>query len=1173
MLIQTDWVRPVRSLSIRWLSKACARLRLFPMPGRDRRRWPAAAPGVTQVAASAHGLPASAPPFGGLTSGLPLFRSGVAAFGRQFNLLQAWYSLRVDELVRSDSPSGAIKLLTACVMGWLLLPTAQAQTNPDLLPPSMIPKSPTVAPFQRVDEQRYVDLITGGAQTSLPLADVSSGALSLSVALGYSYTGLQVYRPNDLVGLGWSLQAGGSISRQLGGQPDELMPRRRAYSPTAVNAGLNDALYVKNAVANEIDVVPDVYSFQFPGGSGRFVVLDTAVVMLPQQPLRVRRRADGSFLIISEAGVRYEFSAKETTQPNPNNFGNVGTYTSAWQMTRVISADNADTIRLHYSRQGYTPPLRWAQTVGELFMGDNQDIASRCNTTVGAYKIHNVKTLGSHIQAQYLDSITTRGVRLVLERDAAKGVLHRVRLLGAHPRRERKTITLFQSAFENSPVLDPILRLDRVQECVAGTCLPAYRFAYEGGDFPSRQSVAQDHWGYYNGAINNGGGSTNLGDANSETTYSALLADPVLGVRVANRRPDFTFSRIGALRRIWYPTGGTTVLDYEANVLALDDIIEIRESAPVLQIATGYNPQYPPATALATATGTFRVHFAGTVGVMLSRMPYWTNGQAGGGSNTAQDFDLWKILPGGDSLITRRTGSIIYKCIEPQEQRLFEFELGPGMYRATLYCERTERNSSLDITAPVITRRTSAPGPGIRVRQATTTAVGATPLVRRYQYVEGDVPTGRSLLPLSATGEPGFERQSFQRIQIIPDNSAQIITCPCLQTSSDNTGLGNEYNRYVFYNTRVTEQLGSGQGYIVHDFDILPSLFKEIVLTGRRTYRQDPQQPQQVQLAERERHWYSGDSARLFPALRLRMSVQSLATINADQYTAQGYDIWASFAPIRRSEQVRYDERGDSLVQGTHYGYRQQRMARKATRTSTGWQVSTVRYLSDYDPALPQVQALRVHNFNPIIETLNWRTAAASQDSVLVGGRLSFYDPQWRSPAGSWSLQLGQPVVGLNAERYSNGLLAGFKSDTRYRADDSVKYHPATGLLQQRQAPGAPPTAYVWGYDRAHVVAQVENATAAQVQAILTQPVLDRLLGPTPGTDAQVRALLAPLRAQLPQARVTVYTYQPLVGLTSQTDPSGRTSFFEYDALGRLLRSRDEQGRLLVEQEYHYARP
>jgi YD repeat-containing protein len=54
-------------------------------------------------------------------------------------------------------------------------------------------------------------------------------------------------------------------------------------------------------------------------------------------------------------------------------------------------------------------------------------------------------------------------------------------------------------------------------------------------------------------------------------------------------------------------------------------------------------------------------------------------------------------------------------------------------------------------------------------------------------------------------------------------------------------------------------------------------------------------------------------------------------------------------------------------------------------------------------------------------------------------------------------------------------------------------------------------------------------------------------------------------------AQLTSYTYDPLAGPTSQTGPDGRTVFYEYDGLGRLVRTRDEQGRILSQQQYHYA--
>ena len=119
-------------------------------------------------------------------------------------------------------------------------------------------------------------------------------------------------------------------------------------------------------------------------------------------------------------------------------------------------------------------------------------------------------------------------------------------------------------------------------------------------------------------------------------------------------------------------------------------------------------------------------------------------------------------------------------------------------------------------------------------------------------------------------------------------------------------------------------------------------------------------------------------------------------------------------------------------------------------------------------------------------------------------------------------------------------------------------------------------TCYVWGYNKQYPVAEIKNIDYATLEAVLggAQAITDFGNQVYPD-DATVNSFLAVLRtdSRLAKSQVTTYTYAPLAGVTSSTDPSGRTVLYEYDGFQRLLRVKDEQGRILTQHEYHYVQP
>ena len=120
-------------------------------------------------------------------------------------------------------------------------------------------------------------------------------------------------------------------------------------------------------------------------------------------------------------------------------------------------------------------------------------------------------------------------------------------------------------------------------------------------------------------------------------------------------------------------------------------------------------------------------------------------------------------------------------------------------------------------------------------------------------------------------------------------------------------------------------------------------------------------------------------------------------------------------------------------------------------------------------------------------------------------------------------------------------------------------------------------TVYLWSYGDRCLVAEIRNATLQQVEAALSALFgkdADALAASATVDGAKLRSLRN--QSQLADAQVTVFTHKPLTGVTSVTDPSGRTVYYEYDAMGRLKECYYYEGgtkRALEEYEYHFTNP
>ena len=213
--------------------------------------------------------------------------------------------------------------------------------------------------------RRYTDhpvaLNTGVLSVNIPLYTMSVGGYSLPIALSYHAAGIKADDEHCETGLGWSLLGGGCISRSVIGVPDE-QAKSTAYNDNSINPSrLADALHY------DADTWYDRYSYSFASYSGSFIIQGNSIQQLPQTDLDIdfcdsRDEGVRNFFITTPDGDRYYFTEREHTRYNYvpltyHTFGPNGqSYeaVTAWHLSRIITANNTDTISYKYSREPFS---------------------------------------------------------------------------------------------------------------------------------------------------------------------------------------------------------------------------------------------------------------------------------------------------------------------------------------------------------------------------------------------------------------------------------------------------------------------------------------------------------------------------------------------------------------------------------------------------------------------------------------------------------------------------------------------------------------------------------------------------------------------------------------------------------------------------------------------------
>ena len=263
----------------------------------------------------------------------------------------------------------SVRIYFILIFGLTFLRVAAQQGTEDnvsnlLKPVEVIPPPPNAASLGKYGGLD-VGLSSGALNTSIPIYTYSSTNIQVPISISYYTTGFKVDEISSRVGMGWSLNAGGVITRTVMGGIDELSTRKTPTFSTVTRA-LIDTFLKPVSLSNNAggyDSQPDKFSFNFGGYSGQFILDENGLpVLINYSNVKIEQNLGGTdwdFKITTDDGVQYFFggdAAREVTDKNiaGSECGHpLPEYTPVAFYLKKIVHPNNDEVDFSYDAIGY----------------------------------------------------------------------------------------------------------------------------------------------------------------------------------------------------------------------------------------------------------------------------------------------------------------------------------------------------------------------------------------------------------------------------------------------------------------------------------------------------------------------------------------------------------------------------------------------------------------------------------------------------------------------------------------------------------------------------------------------------------------------------------------------------------------------------------------------------
>lgn len=1112
-----------------------------------------------------------------------------------------------------------------------------------------------------------VSYYNGLAQISIPIYEIVSGDISVPITLNYHGGGIRVTEEASLVGLGWTLNAGGVITHDIKGGNDEVGTNHSFHqlypddqlnsyieSPFAVaRTGCSD-IYTNTATpwnctslytqlnGGNTDGEPDMYAYNFGSYSGKFFSGNGQFVDLSHNNIQFTQLGGTGFTAVAPDGFKYEFFAVEKAWSYPTP---VATNT-AYYLTKIISPKGKtvtfeyksfkqiiDAAGLSWSNQYPAINSAWGNdgtvmqmpALSEYFAnyafisGNDAGAQAAVSVPLNAYGLHQTYSSTTSTNL-YLDKINF-DLGFIDFVKSTRTDLYGVKLDAINISRGPiiiKSIPFsydyFVSSINSDDMYDPnkvgaflepydahvdtypqSFRNRRLKLLSVAIEASSHDFKYYEGDnytnLPYKSSFSQDYWGYYNGKYSN---PSLIPDYD---IYSQqLLLPPLLSSwQGADRNPDDSYVRAGSLKRIVYPTGGFSEFFYEMN--------QFNNISPQQQ----YVYRYARHGGADAGVGTKKLYFTITTdtycdiagGLYCNEMldmnlPSYNCGCCSGMSLEALYAMIEKVNPNTNEVIQtypdwqfdiskgaiRNAGGYIGLT-----NQLFS----PGTYCITVNYpdshnpagdipnnRRAELYVSFYEQVPNQTNNKGI-GAGLRVSSIKNfDPVSLQLMEKKFTYSGGKI-----------MRYPVFNadaKMQYNHFQVYPDGSSFNFLA--------------DYRFYYLYSTPPFPLSFSANGNAI-GYDMVTETLVGPSSRGKTQYE----------------YKNRADNASTQPGLYLpgtpttgfldngflnriavfdKNNILTKETLNS-QLTAVAATYWpfkcrlystqvttsefnhyleTSFYPVQVGKILDFRTtvndyaNGNTLSSMKEFTYNSNGLLSQESSTSSDGSTLTnnYSYASDYTGVNSGwIKELKDRNMVGIpLEVYSKR------NGLVTGGTFTTYlsHDNIINPDKLYQIESTSPKA--IASTVPNGTIP---SDLKLSGTVTYDIH---GNLVQSRAENNIYTSYLWGYNKAYPVAKVVGVDYATISALVNNWTVDPSVLANPFTsDVQIRQELDNLRTALAgtKAFISTYTYLPLVGISSQTDEKGLTTYFSYDNHNRLAVVRDHQNNILKQYEYYYSAP